>query len=298
MVDDQKRETIKKYFRSESNQVLAIILIVIGLPLLAVAFIGVVPIAIGIYLLMKGGKYNDDQQIDKWMEEDFQSHDYVARAKELSTFDGLVREPVLLRTGRPEMVGSEMIEGQRVGEDGVWRRSLTGASVLLCNDEQLGIYQTGLDALTGNRVGERFLEVFYQEVTSIEIVKETDTVDLKDMMRNVKTANFSSSDKSMGLNRGVMTRHLEALKRRFAQFIVADILQRESATVFRIRFADGRDIAFPIVDRRATVVANRETIVDPSAEDVSAQMLTFREFVRDMKRRQITKVESGAGSLI
>ena len=299
MDEHHKREAIKKYFRSQSNKSLAIALVVIGVPFLLAGGLGLILIIIGGRLYFRSNVARDDAQIDAWMAEDFQKHDFVARAKELSTFDSLVRDPVLLKTGAPLLPGCDLVRGERIGEDGVWRRSIVGASVLLCNDEQLGIYQTGIDSMTGNRVGERFTEVFYQDVTGVDVVKETDTVDFKAMLVDLRAANFSAREKEMGLSRSVMAKNLDALKRRFAAYIFADILQRESLTVFRVNFSDGRDMTFPIVDRRATAVANEGPIVDPVADEVANQMLTFRQFVRDMKRRQISGGSTGAaGALI
>jgi hypothetical protein len=177
-------------------------------------------------------------------------------------------------------MGSGIIEGSRMGDDGKVRSTPRGATVILCTADQMGIYQAGLDLTTGNRVNERFLEVFYQDVVAISCGVSTESLDTKNYMQGIS---LSAEQLRRGVTRSKLIKNLRQLTERFRADIVADILQRDMRKTYRIDFIDGEHVQIPIADGRVTRTANAER--DPEAGSESAKaMLSLRTFVRDKKR--------------
>jgi hypothetical protein len=290
--EDTKRHAMREYFEGK-KRLLPIVLIVIGVLSLFI-IIGVVFIAIGLYLLFRHRKLIADSQIDQWTQEDYNAHDFLARAKLLTGIDAPVRDPVILYGLADSAMGSGIIEGSRMGDDGKFRSTPLGATVILCTANQLGIYQAGLDLTTGNRVNERILEVFYQDVVAIGYAISTESLDTKNYVQGIRTIPLSTEQVRRGITRGKLIENLRKLTERFRADIVADILQRDMRKTYRIDFVDGDHVQIPIADGRVTRQANAER--DPEAGNASAQaMLALRSFVRDKKSAIMKGGEPGTG---
>jgi hypothetical protein len=293
--DDKKRRAMREYFEGK-RRLLPIILIVVGVFTLIV-FIGVILIVVGLFLLFRHKKLTADNQIDQWTQEDYETHDFLARAKQLTGISEPVRPPVILHGLADSAMCSGIIEGSRMGSDGKFRATPLGATIILCTPDQMGIYQAGLDLTTGNRVNERFLEVFYQDVVAISCEISTESLDTKSYVQGLQSLPLSADQTRRGITRRKLIENLRQLTEYFRNDIVADILQRDMRKTYRIDFVDGDHVRIPIADGRVTRRANAER--DPEAGSGSAQaMLALRLFVRDKKRAILNGEPMSAGPLV
>lgn len=292
-IDQKRQKQIKQYFEGKMRW-LPLFLILIGIPLLFAFFIGVIPIILGIVLMVRGGSgLIADAKVDEWTDEAWKSHDFIGRAREISGFQGLVREPILLRSGSAAGVLSrDVVSGERIGDDGYHRATPISATVILATDEQLGIYRTGLDLITGNRVNEQFLEVFYQDVISVSTGDQVYTRDIEEAFKNAKTTKFSADELAKGLSRKKVQQNLDRWKKKYADSMVAGLIQYVDARFYQIDFADGEKITIPVSDMRSVQQANRAPFID-GADETAKAMHALRMFVREKKRGFLRKEIAG-----
>ena len=296
--ENDKRRHIKAYFEG-SNALLAWLLIIVGVPMIFAFGLGLVMIAVGAYLLWQRKSKLSGQQIDKWAAEDFAAHNFIMRAWVMFGSPEITREPLVLRgiaTSTP--LSENVFSGEMVGDDGLTRSTPLSATVILCSAEQLGIYQAGLDLATGNRVNERFVEVFYQDVVGISTIHRTESLDLKKVELGLKTTNMNLAEIQKGLTRAKLRMNLTRLKTLFGDHIVDDVLQRDTAKIYRIDFVDGSNIAIPVRDGRPTRVANGQDDAQ-AGDEIARSMVLLRAFVREKKRAALLQVAArGSGSLV
>lgn len=279
-------EKIKKYFGG-AGRVLPWILILVGVPLIFAAGVGLLLIGAGVFMLSRQSAPVEDSKIDVWTGEIIALHDYVARAKEISGFTNLVREPILLTGFASDSLKSNVFSGTRVGDDGIIRETPMSATVLLATDEQMGVYRTGIDLITGNRVNENFLEVFYQDVTAVTVGSLSDFLDLGLAVRTpAQGVNIQQS-----LDAAKRRKEATKLRARFGRSIVADILQWERAKLYRFDFSDGEHVSIVVQDSRITEEANASQFVE--GDSTAQAMHSFRTFVRDKKRGFLRKEIAG-----
>jgi hypothetical protein len=294
--EDTKRKQVKKYFAGKDNT-LPWILIVIGVPLLFLKGIGLILIIIGLILMFSDNSTHNDKQIDRWTEEDFAAHDYKTRASQLAGFSELVREPILLRGLAGDVLKAGIYNGERVGDDGMLRATPFAVTVILCSPEQMGIYQTGIDLTTGNRVNETFLEVFYQDITAISVRARSETLDFNSSATDISTLKLNADDLRKGFSKRKLRAQLASLRGRFENYIVDGSLQRDMSKVYRIDLADGDQISIPIADERPTKAANAQN--DAEAGDEAARnMVALRAFAREKKRALLHGGPAGSGALV
>jgi len=294
--EETKRRAVRTYFEGKKRSLPAI-LIIIGIPLLLFFFIGVILIGIGLFLLFRQSSLTADSQIDQWSQEDYEAHDFVARAQQLAGFRSLVREPILLRGLAASFMGDGVINRSRMGNDGRMRSTPLGATVILCTADQLGIYQTGLDLTTGNRVNERFMEVFYQDVVAISGLASSDSLDTKNHLQTIKASRLTDSQLRLGVTKVKLVENLRQLTERFRSYIVADLLQRDMRKTYRIDFVDGEHVQIPVADGRPTRQANAEFDAEAGGETARA-MLALRLFVREKKRAILNGELTTSGELV
>lgn len=258
--------------------------------------IGVILLGVGIFLFLRAPKTVGDAQIDAWTDEDLERHDFVARARAHANFAEVVRDPVVLFGLASEEVSNGLIEGERVGDDARTRNTPLGVTVLLCSPDQLGIYQCAVDLITGNIANERFFEVFYQDVATINLVQRTDTLELKSAAEALRSSvNISAAQRSRGLTHAKLLQKLNQLKERYRAYIVNDVLQRDLVKDYRIELSTGRVVSVPISDGRATAEVTGKS--DMIGEDQVAQaMVALRNFVRDKKRQLVHEQPGGASA--
>lgn len=292
-----KRKSIKSYFDGGSI-LLALLLIGLGIPAIAFMGLGLIMIGWGLFLLWRRRKLMSDEQIDRWIEEDFAAHNFVERAWRLAGSPNLERHPTFIRGFADEELEKRVFSGERWGEDGVWRKTPLAATVILCTQDQIIVYQTGLDLTTGNRVNERVVEAFYQDVISVSIASRSETIDLDAMSKSIKSAKFDLKDVRQGLSRRKMRKILTRMKTKYRNHIVGDILQLEQSKVYSIELSDGDTITIQVPDGRPTSVAG--TLDDAAQGDVNAQnMVALRSFVREKKQRLLHRYGSiASGPLV
>jgi hypothetical protein len=204
----------------------------------------------------------------------------VARAREISGFTELVREPILLTGIAEDDLKVGVFTGDRLGDDGRHRATPMQATVVLASPDQLGIYRTGIDLVTGNRVNERFLEVFYQDVTAITIGTRSEFMDMG--IATAAASGMQAMNLQQGINAAKARQNIQKLRSRYGKSIVADILQWESAKLYRIDFSDGEHVRLLVSDDRVTEEANATPFV--SGDNTAQAMHALRTFVRDKKR--------------
>ncbi len=289
--------SLRKYF-SGSGRVLPWVLIVLGIPL-CLLWVGFIMIPAGIVMLFRQSSPIADNKVDMRVESVMAAHDFVSRARELCAFTEFVREPILL-TGiaGDDLIGSNF-SGERVGDDGVYRATPLEATVLLSTPDQLGIYRTAVDVITGNRVNERFLEVFYQDVVAVTVGEQTKTYDLQNVDNRLERIIDLMSWRwflklLMPQQKGIQQalKNAKKLRKNFGRAVVADMLQLEASRVYRIDLADGQHIQMRVADGRPTCEANESPFASSGGESAKA-MHAFRLFVRDKKRGFLRKEIAG-----
>lgn len=290
IVQKENAEKLKKYFGG-SGRLLPWLLIAIGIPLLFAFLIGVIPIAIGVWMLSKQSAPLPDGKVDQLTDEIMRSHDYVTRAREVSAFPELIREPILLQGLAPKWQRDGVFSGERFGDDIKLRATPMGVTVLLAAPDQLGIYQTGVDLITGNRVNEQFLEVFYQDVIGVVTVSQTKSYDLGEALKNV-TPTANPADIKRNLDLAKLRKSIEKMRQKHAKSIVADILQWQDTKVYRIEFANGQHVEIVVGDGQITEEANARPFVSSDSETAQA-MFALRTLVRDKKRGFLRKEIAG-----
>jgi hypothetical protein len=169
----EKREEIKKYFKPFPKW--AVVMIVIGLPLLAAKGLGIVLIGLGIWGLVAWSKKPDDAQMDAWLEEDLKELHRKALSKTGTDVSDLVGEPVMVTGPRFWDVGGAEVAFKK-GKDNVLRFTPVDVIVLNFGRDQLVAYQTALDLKTGNALNESTDEYFYKDVVSVSTKTESKTV--------------------------------------------------------------------------------------------------------------------------
>jgi len=294
--ENSKRKAIRDYFDGKVSQ-LGWLLIVLGLPLLMVFGLGLLLIAFGIYLLLRHKTLTSDSRIDQWTNEDFEKHDFVKRAKQLCGFEDLVRDAIILRGLGYSGASEGLIHGERYGEDGHMRYTPLGATVLLCTQDQLGIYQTAVDLTTGNCANEKVLEVFYQDIVAISTQASSESLDTKNILQEIKSTSLKPDAIRQGLSQKKLMKNITLLTERFREFIIADILQRDIRKTYYIELSDGKTIVIPMADGRPTGKANQEDDA-ASGDETARAMVALRKFVREKKRAVLHSRPSSTGPLV
>jgi hypothetical protein len=294
--EDEKRANIRKYFDG-SSAALAWTLIVLGLPFLFAYGFGLVLIAIGIYLLWRRRSDLSDKQIDRWTAEDYAAHNFLLRAWQMSGFDEQIRHVSLQGIAAGTNLADDVFSGEIVGDDGVLRSTPMSATVILCGQDQMGIYQTGLDLTTGNRVNERFFEVFYQDVVAVSVGYRSNSLNLKQVESGLRGANLNLAEVQKGLTRKKQRMNLRKLRSIFSQHIIADVLQRDLVKVYRIDLANGEHIVIPTRYGLPTRVANAQDDAQ-SGDEIARSMAAVRAIVREKKRAALRAEAAGAGPLV
>lgn len=286
--EQKKRKAIKEYYTDMGS---IAPWVKIGAGLLMLGFVGVSMLALvvvaffvvwGIYDLIRRGKLLNEKQIDQWRQEDYNAHDYVKSALSLCGGAETVREPVVLLGAASKALSGGVFEQGKLGKDGRYRSTPASATTLMCTADQLLVYQTGIDLTTGNRVNERFLEVFYQDIVAIRISSQTNSNDLSiqdEFVSRLPAFQFGSSRPT----KSTLKSNLQALRTKFSDYLIDDVLQMERTRSYEIDLSDGQTIAVAVYDGRPTIEANaaeNQAFIDESAKS----MYALRAFVRDKKR--------------
>lgn len=171
-MDNKDRARIKKYFAKFPKW--AVWLIVIGLPLLAAKFVGIIPIAIGIWGLVSHYQKPTDEQMDAWLQEDMKGLKARALAKTGLDPSELIGETVMVYGPRFWKVGGASL-GIKKGKDNIVRFMPVGVTVINFTPHQLVAYQCALDRVTGNPLSESTDEYFYRDIVSVSTQSQSRT---------------------------------------------------------------------------------------------------------------------------
>ncbi len=167
-----ERTQIKKYFKYFPTW--AVWMIIIGLPLLAVKYVGVIPIALGIWGIYSYYQKASDAQMDACIREDMKNLQTRALAKTGIDASEIVAECVTVYGPRFWKIGGAEI-GIKKGNDGVVRFMPIGVTVINFTAHQLVAYQCALDLTTGNVLSESTDEYFYRDIVSVSTKSESRT---------------------------------------------------------------------------------------------------------------------------
>ncbi len=180
MTQDE-RSQIKKYFKKFPKW--AVWMIIIGLPLLAAKFLGVIPIGLGIWGIVSYFQKPSDEQMDAWIQEDLKNLQTRALAKTGLDPSELVAEAVMVYGPRFWDIGGAEV-GIKKGKDGIVRFMPIGVTVINFTAHQLTAYQFALDLTTGNPLSERTDEYFYRDVVSVSTQSKTKSWDKAEIGTN------------------------------------------------------------------------------------------------------------------
>jgi hypothetical protein len=169
-----ERSQIKKYFKKFPTW--AVWMIIIGLPLLAAKFVGVIPIGLGIWGIVSYYQKPSDEQMDAWIQEDLQGLRTRALAKTGLDTSELIAEPVMVYGPRFWNIGGSEV-GIKKGKDGIVRFMPIGITVINFTPHQLMAYQCAVDLTTGNSLSESTDEYFYRDVVSVSTQSESLTLE-------------------------------------------------------------------------------------------------------------------------
>lgn len=116
---------------------------------------------------------------------------------------------VLHHFADPEQKGDAFL-GSRLGKDGILRFTPIAVTVINYTRDQILAYQSAVDLMTGNRINESTVEVFYQDIVSLGTQRKTRTIDIGrnnkpglleefiDWIRTVRKSSSSSSSLKLG----------------------------------------------------------------------------------------------------
>jgi len=180
MTQDE-RSKIKKYFKKFPKW--AIWMIIIGLPLLAAKFLGLIPIGLGIWGIVSYYQKPGDAEMDAWIQEDMKNLQTRALAKTGLDPSELIAESVMVYGPRFWNIGGAEV-GIKKGDDGIVRFMPIGITVINFTPHQLVAYQCALDLTTGNPLSESTDEYFYRDVVSVSTQSKTQTWDKAEIGAN------------------------------------------------------------------------------------------------------------------
>jgi len=187
-----ERSQIKKYFKKFPKW--AIWMIIIGLPLLAAKFVGVIPIGLGIWGIVSYYQKPSDEQMDAWIQEDLQNLRTRALAKTGLDPSEIIAEPVMVYGPRFWNIGGAEV-GIKKGNDNIVRFMPIGVTVINFTAHQLVACQCALDLTTGKALSESTDEYFYRDVVSVSTQSKSKTYEKAEIGKGL----------SEGLLKGLMT---------------------------------------------------------------------------------------------
>jgi hypothetical protein len=188
----EERSKIRKYFKKFPTW--AIWMIIIGLPLIAAKFVGVIPIGLGIWGIVSYYQKPSDAEMDAWIQEDMKNLQTRALAKTAIDRSELIAEPVIVYGPRFWNIGGAEV-GIKKGNDGIVRFMPIGMTVINFTPHQLVAYQCALDLTTGNTLNESTDEYFYRDVVSVSTQSKSKTYTRAEIGKGL----------SEGLLKGLMT---------------------------------------------------------------------------------------------
>jgi hypothetical protein len=200
MDENTKRRLIRKYFMGFPKwaiwtALIGLVLFIIGVnSSTEVAVVGLVIVGIGsfaIYSFTQGKA--TDQQMDKWLAEDFIALAENALNKVGIDKSELIREPLTIH-GPVLWGGISGIPSQdmlfKVGKDKRVRFSIYNVSVFLLTQNQILTYETYFNFLKMVSINDRTDEYFYRDVTGLTTVEKSSNYVLPNGEKAVNSKSF------------------------------------------------------------------------------------------------------------
>jgi len=156
----------KQYFKATGSMAPGIALLVVGFLLLfAQAFLGIIVMAIGAFLLYRNTLGAKDDEIDRICQNNIQSMNDKALIK-LGVDEDEVKliEPIKVSGYYYYAIGSQPLF--KKGKDGRWRSSNYESTIMLFSENQIHAY-TYRFSLVENEKSELTDEYFYKDVVSV-----------------------------------------------------------------------------------------------------------------------------------
>ena len=252
MTQDE-RSQIKKYFKKFPKW--AVWMIIIGLPLLAAKFLGVIPIGLGIWGIVSYYQKPSDEEMDAWIQEDLKEVRTRALGKTGLDPSELIAEPVIVYGPRFWNIGGAEV-GIKKGKDDIVRFMPLGVTVINFTPHQLLAYQCALDLTTGNSLSERTDEYFYRDVVSVSTQSKTFTWDRAALSANARSV------------------------RQLAPLLIGGKLQFNAAEVFTLTTSGGTSIEVVLRDPKLIESAGGGSIPTDMADKA---VQTVRKMLREKK---------------
>lgn len=165
------RSAIVNYFKPFPTW--AVVMIVIGVPLLFAKGFGLIFIAIGVIGIVLYSKGRPtDQQMDAWFEEEIKVLNERALKKIGVDAADCVAPAEAIYGPRVQNTGGAVVL-MRNGGDNMIRYTPVDFTVLNFGQDQLLCYQCSYDRTTGNPLAESTDEYFYRDVVSVSTKSET-----------------------------------------------------------------------------------------------------------------------------
>ncbi|MFN6991954.1 MAG: hypothetical protein ACK4MM_04455 [Fervidobacterium sp.] len=174
MDEKAKRKMIYNYFKPFPKW--AVIMIIIGLPLLLAAGFGIILIGIGIVGLVLYNKGKPaDRQMDEWLREDLVNLGKRALNKmNIDDPESIVYSVAITGPRLWDVAGANIFF--KKGKDNILRFTPININIVNCLQNHLLAYTCILDFTTGNPLNESTEEYFYKDIVSVSTRTESRTV--------------------------------------------------------------------------------------------------------------------------
>jgi hypothetical protein len=283
--EHEKRREIKDYFRGkeQKNNAWPIGLMVVGgligiaslvgFNIIGILFGGALA-GLGFFLFRKQAKTVSDEQIDAWFAEDM--HDLEAWSRARTGIDAIGGETgealSLVSFPDPELVKNTFFEGKR-GEDGVFRVTPQAYTCFFFLENTMISFQCEIDHSTGNKINERYMEFFYQDIVTVSSHTRTQTSGATSMI-NALTSGGTD-------NRSAASALLSSATAVVQGRAIDGLVQFNAEESFRITLSNGEIIPVRVSDSR---FVDRDTKELAQISNLQARVKTIRDRVREKKR--------------
>lgn len=294
--ENEKRREIKDYFRGKErrNNGGPIALMAIGglIALASLADFNVVGILIGgalcglgAVLFRKQAKTATEEQIDAWFEEDTRDVESWSRARTgVTEIGGETGEALsLISFPDPELVKNTFNSGKK-GADGKFRVTPQAFTCFFFLENTMIAFQCEVDHATGNKINERYMEFFYQDIVTVASHTRTYTSGAASMIDAITSGGDGQSKPTS----------LVSSAAAFVQGRAVDgLVQYNAEESFRITLSNGEIIPVRVSDAR---FIDRDTKELAQISNLQARVKVIRDRVRE-KKRSLRATERAAASI-
>ncbi|HRP11619.1 MAG TPA: hypothetical protein PLK37_11330 [Terricaulis sp.] len=288
--ENDKRREIKDYFRGKAkhnNSVPIGLMAIGGLILLgsltSFNLVGILAgaalAAVGYFLFRRQVKTAAEEQIDAWFQEDLRGLENWSRTRTgIDAIGGETGEALYLTSfPDPELVKDTFFSKR--GADGVWRVTPQAYTCFFFLENTMIAFQCEVDHATGNKINERYLEFFYQDIVTVASHTRTQTYGASSVIQAMTTG----SEKKSGID---LLSSATAFVRGRA---VDGLVQFNAEESFSITLSNGEKIPVRVSDSR---FVDRDTNDLAKISSLQARVTMIRDRVRE-KKRSLRAAEQG-----